>query len=133
MIGLSNLPGGRAGGRAVRGGFSYADEGFDLALGLANNLDEFAKSTKSLTYVQKTGTIVWDEVPFTQVASQARRINFNMGSQSGSNLFSIKRYADWQRRGQPFEPGMKTNYELNYILSNPDILKKTNFFVFPSR
>lgn len=99
--------------------------GFRLALGLGDNLFDFAKSTNSTTYFERAGTRAFIPEKFEKMALEATEINFNLKN------FSFGTHADWIHRGAPELPRTATSFELNYILSREEILRKTNFFVHP--
>jgi RHS repeat-associated protein len=113
LTALNFVPGGKGG------------KGFNLALGLTDNIKEFfdfAKATKSTTYFQRAKTTLFVPEKFENMAKEAKVINFNLKG------FSFSQYADWIKAGRPEVRGSATNQELFFVLSRPEIRIKTNFF-----
>ncbi|MBK7706070.1 MAG: hypothetical protein IPJ30_09885 [Acidobacteria bacterium] len=103
---------------------------YRLALGLGD-VKAFARTTKSVTYIERTGTRLFIPEKFERLARNATEINFNFGARATGNQFSVSRFAVWQRNGRPLQSGTFTMQELDFILSNREILNKTRFHVFP--
>ena len=99
-------------------------KGFDLALGLGDNLFDFANKTNSTTYFERYGKTFVPEW-FEGMAKESNQINFNLRN------FSFGKHIDWLKAGKPEIPGKATSYELNHILSNEELRNKTRFFVYP--
>lgn len=100
-------------------------QGFNLALGLemGSQLEDFAAATGSETYFSRYGR-GFSEEKFMEIANEANEINFN------TRGFSFSNFAEWQETPMASQTGV-TNFELDTLLSNPDLLEKTNFYVYP--
>jgi hypothetical protein len=84
-----------AGGVSEGAGTAASAEGYDLAIGLADQLPGLVSEMngaglRATTYVEQAGTRVFDPGAFMQVAGRARSIHF-----AGGEPFDFARYASF--------------------------------------
>jgi len=97
------------------------DEGFNLALGVRYGLEDFAAETDSVTYDTLTNGAPFHPILFGRIAEDADQINFNTVG------FDQDAFELYQQTGASGYETNFTNYELDTILNDPELLEKTEF------
>lgn len=102
------------------------------AFGLGDNLAEYSQATGSKNYFDIYGEGAAFTMPKARgMANNASEINFNLRNFSFGTKEGAEGFYHWQKAGSVPGRNTATMEELNMILSNPDLLRKTNFDVFP--